>query len=218
MKFHVVTIFPGSLDSYVNTSMLRRAQELKKIVIKYVNPRDYSKDPHEKVDHRPYGGGPGMVMTAQPIVDAVAKLTKKANPKRKIILFSPSGKQFTNATAKTFAKKYNEIVFICGHYEGIDARVKKILKAEEYSVGPYVLTGGEIPALICIDSISRQIDGVLKRGDSLEETRVSTSEVYTRPEVFTYKGKNYKVPKVLLSGHQKKIDEWKAGKKGVGKA
>lgn len=198
--------------------MLRRAQELKKIVIKYVNPRDYSKDPHEKVDHRPYGGGPGMVMTAQPIVDAVAKLTKKANPKRKIILFSPSGKQFTNATAKTFAKKYNEIVFICGHYEGIDARVKKILKAEEYSVGPYVLTGGEIPALICIDSISRQIDGVLKRGDSLEETRVSTSEVYTRPEVFTYKGKNYKVPKVLLSGHQKKIDEWKAGKKGVGKA
>ena len=129
--------------------------------------------------------------------------------KTKIILFSPSGKKFTTEYAKQSAKKYTDIILISGRYEGIDARVQKILKAEEISIGDYVLTGGELPAMVLIDSISRQIPGVLGKYESLEEERVSSSEVYTRPEVLKYKNKNYKVPKVLLSGNHKLIEEWK---------
>ena len=122
---------------------------------------------------------------------------------------SPAGKSFDTSYAKSTTKKYTDIIFICGRYEGIDARVKKIFKAEEISVGPYVLTGGELPAMIMIDSISRQIQGVLGNFDSREEERVASSDVYTRPEHITYKGKKYSVPKVLLSGHRAKIEEWK---------
>ncbi|MDP2789496.1 MAG: tRNA (guanosine(37)-N1)-methyltransferase TrmD, partial [bacterium] len=135
---------------------------------------------------------------------------KIKNPKKiKIILFSTSGKKFNTAYAKNSAKKYTDIVLISGRYEGIDARVGKILKAEEISIGDYVLTGGELPAMVLIDSISRQIPGVLGKYESLEEKRVSTSEVYTRPEILKYKDKNYRVPKVLISGHRAKIEEWK---------
>jgi len=171
-----------------------------------------------QVDDRPYGGGPGMVLRAEPILKAVEAALKKAriknselrikNKESEIINFSPSGKLFTNAEAEKLKKK-KDIVLICGRYEGIDARASKILKAKEYSVGPYVLTGGELPAMILIDSISRRIEGVLNKNESLEENRVSSSEVYTRPEAFEYKGKKYKVPAVLLSGHAKNIEEWK---------
>jgi len=150
-----------------------------------------------------------MVLRPELFLKAFSKIKIKNRSKTKIILFSPSGKKFNTVYAKKSAKKFADIILICGRYEGIDARVQKILKAEEISIGDYVLTGGELPAMILMDSISRQIPGILGKYESLEEERVSTSEVYTRPEVLKYKGKNYKVPKVLLSGNHKKIEEWK---------
>ena len=153
-----------------------------------------------------------MVLRPEFFLKAVAKIKTKNKKKTKFILFSPSGKKFDTQYVKKSAKKYTDIILISGRYEGIDARVQKILKAEEISIGDYVLTGGELPAMILMDSISRQIPEVLGKYESLEENRVSSSEVYTRPEVLKYKNKNYRVPKVLLSGHQAKIDEWKKRK------
>ncbi|MCE9548984.1 tRNA (guanosine(37)-N1)-methyltransferase TrmD [Candidatus Nomurabacteria bacterium] len=215
MNFHIITIFPEMFDSYLKESIIGRAIKNKKISIKFYNPRDFIKAPknnYKPVDDKPYGGGPGMVMRAEPILKAVESIKIK-NKKSKIIIFSPSGKKFDTVYAKNSAKKYTDIVLISGRYEGIDARVQKILKAQDLSIGDYVLTGGELPAMILIDSIARQIPGVLGKYESLEEERVSSSEVYTRPEVLKYKGKNYKVPKVLLSGNHKKIDEWRKGGK-----
>ncbi|MEO7597035.1 MAG: tRNA (guanosine(37)-N1)-methyltransferase TrmD [Candidatus Paceibacterota bacterium] len=225
MRFHVITIFPEMFDSYLKESIIGRAIKDKKISIKFYNPMDFC-EPKKRVDARPYGGGPGMVLRPELFLKAFAAASKSfsrvlgKNPQTtrksfpglrrvKIILFSTAGKKFTTTYAKNVSKKYTDIILISGRYEGIDARVQKILKAEEISVGDYVLTGGELPAMILIDSISRQIRGVLGKYESLEEERVSTSEVYTRPEILKYKGKNYKVPKVLLSGNHKEINKWK---------
>lgn len=197
-------------DSYLKESILGRAIKDKKISIKFYNPMSFCKL-KERVDGRPYGGGPGMVLRPEFFLQAFSKIKIKDKKKTKIILFSPSGKKFDTAYAKNSVKKYTDIILISGRYEGIDARVQKILRAEEISIGDYVLTGGELPAMVLIDSISRQIPGVLGTYESLEEERVSSSEVYTRPEILKYKGKNYKVPKVLLSGNHKKIEEWKKG-------
>jgi len=218
VTFHILTIFPDIFDSYLNESILKRAQEAGKIKINIYNLRDFTEDKHRKTDFRPFGGGPGMVMLAEPILRATDSILNSLKAesrklKAKVIIFSPGGKQFENTTAISWSKKYTDIILICGRYEGIDARVKKILKATEISVGPYVLTGGELPAMIVIDSLSRQIPGVLGNADSPEEKRVSASEMYTRPEVLEWNGKKYKVPKVLLSGHHKKIEEWKKGRK-----
>lgn len=218
MTFHVITIFPNMFDSYLGESILARAIKEKKIKVKFYNPRDFVKGKlrkvwpdgniSSKIDDRPYGGGPGMVMIADPIIRAWEKATKNLkNPKT--IIFSPSGKNLTTEYAKTSAKKFKDLILICGRYEGIDARVKKITKAEDLSIGDYVLTGGEIPAMILIDTISRQIPGVLGKLESLEESRVSSSEMYTRPEIYKYKNKNYKVPKVFLSGNHKDIEDYK---------
>ncbi len=220
MHFHVITLFPNLIEGYLADSIIARAIKEKKIKVSFYNPRDFAKPtksqsknekPYLRVDDRPYGGGPGMVMEPTPILKAVEKALKKIKnlKKSKIVFFSPSGKEFNTHYAKESVKKYTDIVLICGRYEGVDARVKKILKAEEVSVGPFVLTGGEIPAMILIDSMSRQIEGVLGNFDSREEERVASSEVYTRPEVLEWKGKKYKVPKVLLSGNHKEIDEWR---------
>ncbi len=218
MNFHVITLFKDAIEGYLNESILGRAKGEGKITISYYNPREYA-EPLKSgkrvsyVDGRPYGGGPGMVMEAMPIVKAVEQaLKKQAKNKSKIIIFSPKGKQFTNEYARKIAKNYKNVVLISGRYEGIDARVKKILKAEELSVGPYVLTGGEIPSAIFIDAVSRQLKGVLGNFDSLEENRVLNDEVYTRPEALVYKKKKYKVPKVLLSGDHKKIEDWRMKK------
>ena len=213
MRFHVITIFPEMFDSYLQESILGRAVKDKKISVKFYNPMSFCKL-KERVDGRPYGGGPGMVLRPEFFLKAFSKIKIKDKKKTKVIIFSPSGKKFDTAYAKNFAKKYTDIILISGRYEGIDARVQKILKAEEISIGDYVLTGGEIPAMVLIDSISRQVPGVLGTYESLEEERVSSSEVYTRPEVLKYpfgkaQGKNYKVPKILLSGNHKLIDEWK---------
>jgi tRNA (guanine37-N1)-methyltransferase len=194
-------------DSYLKESIIGRAITDKKIAVKFYNPRDYTTNKWGRVDGRPYGGGPGMVMEAQPVLAAVAKA--RGRKKIKTIIFSPAGKKLTNEYARNLLKKNKEIILISGRYEGIDGRVKKILKAEEISIGDYVLTGGELPSMVLIDTVARQIKGVLNTFDSVEENRISSSEVYTRPEVLKHKGKNYRVPKVLLSGHQAKIEEWK---------
>lgn len=224
MHFHIITLFPNMFDSYLAESILARAIKEKKIKISFYNPRDYVTGKYKKVwpdgnvsrivDDRPYGGGPGMILRAEPVLKAIEKAFTKSKGKVKVILFSPSGKKFDTTYAKSLPKKqYTDVVLISGRYEGIDARVKKIMKAEEISIGDYVLTGGELPAMVLIDSISRQIPGVLGKFESLEEERVSSSEFYTRPEILEYKGKKHKVPKVLLSGDHKKIDEWKVSKK-----
>jgi tRNA (guanine37-N1)-methyltransferase len=184
MHFHIVTLFPRAFDSYLGESILKRAIEDKKIKVSFYNPRDYAGKKTDagkamRIDKKPYGGGPGMVIQPMPVVKAIEKAlrqaqgrTKKNNKKVKIIFLSPGGKQFDTKVAKTSAKKFSDIIIICGRYEGIDARVKKVFKTEDISVGPFVLTGGELPAMIIIDSISRQIEGVLGDFNSLEESRV----------------------------------------------
>lgn len=222
MQFHVITLFPEMCEAYTSASVLGRAQKTdkgkgakvrgKKMEVKYYNPRDFAKDKHKKTDDKPYGGGPGMVMYAEPILRAWEKAVgkKKDQKKVKTLIMSPRGTLFTNEVAKDYVKKYNHLVLISGRYEGIDARVKEILNAEEVSVGDYILTGGELPALTIIDSVSRQIPGVLGTFESLEDERATTGETYTRPEVLKYKKKEYTVPKVLVEGNHKEIEKYRS--------
>ncbi len=217
MNFHIITIFPEMFESYLGDSILARAIAGKKISVKFYNPRDFANNKHNTVDDRPYGGGPGMTMMAEPVARAIEKakkgIEKKKNFKIKIILFAPEGKKFDTAYAKKTVKGYTDIILVSGRYEGIDSRIRKMFKAEEVSIGDYVLTGGELPSMVLIDSISRQIPGVLGKFESLEEERISSGEIYTRPAEIIWKDKKYKVPKVLLSGDHKKIDEWRNSKR-----
>lgn len=213
MHFHIISIFPEMFSSYLSDSILKRAQEAKKIKISFYNPRDFSTDKHKKVDDTPYGGGPGMVMAALPILAAWKKARGKSTLKKyKTIILSPGGTMFSSSYAKNSVKKYTDIIFICGRYEGIDARVKKVLgrKAEDVSIGEYILTGGELPALVMIDTMSRFIPGVLGNKESLEEERISSHEMYTKPAEIQFDKKTYKVPKVLLSGNHKDIGLWRS--------
>lgn len=215
MKFHIITIFPKTLEEYFNSSILGRAQKKGLIKINLINPRDFATDKHKKTDERPFGGGPGMVMKIEPIIKAVdSVLSRKGNlriggEKIKIILFSPAGKKFNQKMARDWMKKYDNIIMISGRYEGVDARVKKILKAEEVSIGDYVLTGGELPSAVVVDAVSRHIPGVLGKEESLEENRGLGFQLYTKPEVFEFGGKKYSTPKILLSGDHQKIKKWK---------
>ncbi len=229
MRYHLISLFQEGISSYMNESILARAIENKLISVHYYNPRDFvtpspsqkEKDkPYKQVDDKAYGGGPGMVIKAEPVALAIESALKFAQKQKDfksslIVFLSPTGTQFTNTEALKMSKKFTDIIFVCGRYEGVDARVKKIFKVKEYSVGPFVLTGGELPAMIMIDSISRQIEGVLGKFNSREESRASSSDVYTRPEILEYNGKKYKVPKVLLSGNHKEIDDWREGMAGV---
>ncbi len=224
MNFHVITIFPEVCEAYTSASVLGRAQKTekgkgakvrgKKIEVSYYNPRDFSTDKHKKVDDRPYGGGPGMVMIALPILKAWEKAVGRKQNKKKIktLIMSPRGTVFTNELAKAWASEYEHIVLISGRYEGIDARVQEILNAEEVSVGDYVLTGGELPALTIIDSVSRQIPGVLGTFESLEDERATEGVSYTRPEILNYKKKDYVVPEVLVNGNHAEIEKWRGSK------
>ncbi|KKS28355.1 MAG: tRNA (guanine-N(1)-)-methyltransferase [Parcubacteria group bacterium GW2011_GWC2_42_11] len=210
ITFHIVTLFPGAFDSYFNESIIKRAISEKKIHVQFYNPRDFTDDKWARVDRRPYGGGPGMVLEAESILKAVTKAIGRKDRKYiKIVFFEPEGIQFDTSYADKVSKQYTHVILICGRYEGIDARVKKILRAEAVTVGPYTLTGGELPAMVLLDCITRRLKGVLGKDESIEERRVSASEVYTRPEVLVWKGKKYKVPKVLLSGNHKDIEAWK---------
>ena len=194
-------------------SIISRAIENKLIEVNTYALREHTVDKHRRVDGKPYGGGPGMVMWVDPLVRCVEKIQKKIERRKTakvlVVIFNAGGDMFSNMLAQTTAKKYTDIIFICGRYEGIDSRVKKILKAKEWSIGNYVLTGGELPAMVCIDAISRQVKGVLHDELSLEEKRIASHEIYARPEVYEYKGKKYRVPKVLLSGNHKLIDEYR---------
>jgi len=221
MHFHLVTLFPEVCRAYTDASILGRAQKSEKgkgakvsgqqISVSYYNPREYSEDKNHKVDERPYGGGPGMVMQALPVLKAAeAAIRDKDRRKVKVLIMSPRGTVFDQTYAKKLAKKYTDLVLISGRYEGIDSRVKKILRAEEVSVGDYVLTGGELPALTILDAVARQVPGVLGTFESLEDERVSSGEMYTRPEILEYKSKRYKVPKVLLGGNHKEIEAWRS--------
>ncbi|OGG93345.1 hypothetical protein A2609_01480 [Candidatus Kaiserbacteria bacterium RIFOXYD1_FULL_47_14] len=227
MKFHLITLFEETCDAYLNASIVGRARKEKKIKVDYQNPRDFVNNKWGKVDERPYGGGPGMVMTALSVVRAVEKAfgrkglqksvlgLRKSKHGRVVIWFSPSGKQFTNKDADALTK-YDDVVLVCGRYEGIDERAKKILKTlapiKEFAVGEAVYTGGEIPALAIVDAVTRRLPGVLGKDASVEERRIASSAVYTRPETILYKGKNYSVPKVLQTGHHANIDAWRKEK------
>ena len=226
IKFDIITIFPDIFRSYFNESIIKRAQDRKLVKINIHNLRDYTKDKHKSVDDKPYGGGPGMVMMIEPIFKAVKKIkssrvagSRFAGQKSKIILFSPKGKKFDQKMAKRFSK-LDRLIMICGRYEGVDERVAKYIVDEEVSMGDYVVTGVEIPAMIVVDAVTRLIPGVIAI-ESLKEESFSLKDIkqaaetryeypqYTRPEVFNKK----RVPKILLSGDHKKIKEWKEGHK-----
>jgi len=220
IRFHLVTLFQEACEPYLTASILGRAREAKKISVDYQNPRDYVENKWGKVDERPYGGGPGMVMSALPVVKATVKGLmprgrRVGTGKKVVIWFQPGAKQFDNKEADKLAK-YSDIAFVCGRYEGIDERalmiLKKVAPVKIYAVGEAVYTGGEVPALAMIDAISRRIPGVLGKFDSVEENRVAARAVYTRPETITYKGKKLRVPKVLQTGHHANIDAWKSKK------
>jgi len=209
MRFNIITIFPKIFDSYLKESLILKAQKNKIIDIKIWNLRDFSKDKRKTVDDKPFGGGPGMVLKVEPIYQAVNFIkNKNKNKKKRVILFSPRGKELNLKVLKRLLK-YDELILICGRYEGVDERVSKYIADEEISIGNYILSGGELPALVLIEALSRLIPGFLGKYESLEYTRGSWP-AYTRPAVFSPK-KNikWKVPNVLLSGDHKKIEEWR---------
>lgn len=208
MRFDIITIFPNIFDSYLNESIIKRAREKKFVDIRVHDLRAFSTDKHKKVDDRPFGGGPGMVLKIEPLVCAIAAIAKKN--KHFIVLCSAAGKRFDSHTAITWAKKYDQVIIIAGRYEGVDERIKKIFKMQEISIGSYVLTGGELPAMVMIDTVSRHIPGVLGKEESLEEKRFGIGMPnFTRPEIFEYKRKKYAVPKELLSGNHALIEKWR---------
>ena len=221
MHFHIITLFPEVCQAYTDASVLGRAQKAEKgkgakvsgkqIEVTYYNPRDFASDRHRTVDGRPYGGGPGMVLQVEPILKAWQKAVgrKRNQSMVKTLIMSPRGTPFSQTTAREYANKYAHLVLISGRYEGIDARVKEILNAEEVSVGDYILTGGELPALTIVDAVSRHVPGVLGAHESLEDTRVTNGYTYTRPEVFVYKKQAFTVPRVLLEGDHKAIEKWR---------
>jgi tRNA (guanine37-N1)-methyltransferase len=217
--FNIITIFPHIFESYFGESIIKRAQEKELIDISVVNLRDFSNDKHMTVDDTPFGGGAGMILKVKPICEAVRSIKLKTeSQKSRVILFSAKGKKYTQADAVRLSE-YDNLIMICGRYEGVDERVAENIADEEISIGDYVLTGGEIPAMIAVDSISRLIPGVLGNEDSLkeeshnpteetsdkiQETRLEYAQ-YTRPEEFN----GWKVPEVLLSGNHKEIEKWR---------
>jgi len=227
MQFDILTIFPHILDSYINESILKRAQEQSLVQFKFWDLRDFTKDKRRSVDDKPYGGGPGMILQVQPIFECCTQI-QKADPesfqgkgqKSKIILMSPRGSQFNQKKAEELSK-LDRIVLICGRYEGVDARVEKIVD-EQISIGPYVLSGGELPAVVLIEAVTRLLPGVLGSADSLEDESFNFGRSgpssrhlveypqYTRPEVFEpIPGIKWRVPSVLLSGDHAKIKKWR---------
>ena len=218
LRFHLITLFQEACEPYLNASILGRAQVAKKIKIDYQNPRTYVDNKWGKVDERPYGGGPGMVMTALPVVRAVKKALARRKGKIALVWFVPGATLFTNAEADKLGK-FDDVVLVCGRYEGIDDRALKILKTFTpklkvitYSVGEATLTGGEVPAMAIIDAVTRRLPGVLGKDESIEERRVASHEVFTRPETITWEGKKYRVPPVLQTGNHKDIEAYRSKK------
>ena len=206
MRFNVISLFPEFIESYFNCSIMKRAKKSGTISINIINPRDFSKSKHKKVDDTPYGGGAGMVLMCEPFFDAYNSIKSCKNSKT--VLLTPQGKPFTHEISKNFAK-YEEITVICGHYEGFDERIRQNLECEEISIGDFVLTGGELPALCLIDSISRNIEGTLGKIESAHDDSFCENLLeypqYTKP--YDYNG--IKVPDVLISGNHAEIAKWR---------
>lgn len=208
MRIDIISAVPDSLFSPLNTSIIKRAQERKKVEIYVHNLRDYAHDKHKQIDDKPFGGGPGMLLKPEPFFECIEKLTSER--KYDIIIYpSPGGKLFNQKTANRYSLVHN-IMIIAGHYKGIDDRVREHFATEEISIGNYVLTGGEIAAMVIIDSVVRLIPGVLNDSgsalnDSLMDGEIIEAPYYTRPA--EYRG--IKVPEVLLSGHEKNVKDWK---------
>lgn len=215
MTFTILTIFPKIFDSYFDESIIKRAREKNIIEINPINIRDYAADKHKTADDKPYGGGTGMVMKLEPIYKALKDSEKGNKNRRIIILLTPQGKKFDQNMARRLSK-FKELVLICGRYEGIDSRIEKFVD-EKISIGDYVVTGGELPATVIIDAVTRLLPGVLGNAESIkEETHASIGMIeypqYTRPEIFEAEGRKLRVPKVLLSGNHEKIKEWRKKK------
>ena len=208
MNYHILTLFPEMVMDGLNTSIIGRVVEKGLISIEAINIRDYSKDKHNHVDDAPYGGGAGMVMQPGPVCDSYEDLCRKIGKRPRVLYMTPQGQTFNQSIAEELAKE-EDLVFLCGHYEGIDERALELIVTDYLSVGDYVLTGGELPAMVMIDCISRLVPGVLNNDVSAEiesfHDNLLEYPQYTRPEV--YEGK--KVPEVLLSGHHKNIETWR---------
>ncbi len=209
MRIDIVTIFPGMFEPVLNESIIKRAQNKGKVKIHVHNLRDYSCDKHKKVDDRPFGGGSGMVMRPEPIFNAVEDIKLKTKSKKlKVILLCPQGEKLNQKIAKRLAK-YKHLILICGHYEGIDERVRQYLVDEKISIGDYVLTGGELPAMVLVDCLVRLIPGVLGNKNSLNFESFAGNLLeypqYTRPANY----RRMKAPAILLSGNHKKIAQWR---------
>lgn len=206
MKFDVLTLFPEMIESYCNCSILKRAKDSGLITVNSINPRDYTEDKHKKVDDTPYGGGAGMVLMAQPYVDAYESVEKLSNSCT--LMMTPQGEPFNNEIARELSS-FEQIIILCGHYEGYDERIREIIKPREISIGDFVLTGGELPALCLIDCVSRKIDGVLGKIQSADEDSFENGLLeypqYTKPR--EYRG--LAVPEVLLNGNHKEIREFR---------
>ena len=205
MKIDILTLFPSMFDGFLSNSIIKRAIEKKLVEINIINFRDYSLDPHHKVDDTPYGGGNGMVLMVQPIYDAVMDLKKEDT---KVILLTPDGEKYTQKKAYDL-KKYKHLIIICGHYEGFDDRIRSVVDYE-ISIGDYILTGGELPAMILTDTITRLVDGVIEEESHLNdsfnpETNLLDYPTYTKPREF----KGMTVPDVLLNGNHKEIEEYR---------
>ncbi|MDY2793819.1 MAG: tRNA (guanosine(37)-N1)-methyltransferase TrmD [Peptostreptococcus porci] len=210
MRIHVMTLFPDIFKAYIGESMMKKAVENSILEVELYNIRDFSENKHKKVDDYPFGGGAGMVMTPQPIFSTYEYIVAKyelENPR--VIYLSPKGRVFNQKIAKSLSLE-NDIIFLCGHYEGVDQRIIDLIVTDEISIGDYVLTGGELPALVMIDSIARLVPGVLNRSESHEDESFENDLLeypqYTRPRSFN----GLEVPEVLLSGNHKKIDEWRS--------
>ena len=210
MKFEVLTLFPELIQSHLDFSIIKRASQEGVIEVNTINPRDYTLDKHIKVDDTPYGGGAGMVLAPQPYVDAYEAVNKLENSIT--IMMTPQGEPFTHKISKELST-YNQIIILCGHYEGFDERIREIIKPREISIGDFVLTGGELPALCVIDSVSRNIEGTLGKIESAHDDSFADGLLeypqYTKPR--EYRG--LEVPSVLLNGNHKLIDEYRLEQK-----
>ena len=208
MNFYVLTLFPDMIMDGLRTSITRRAMEAGLIHIEAVNIRDFTKDKHKHVDDYPYGGGAGMVMQAEPVYNAYQYLCEKTGKKLKVVYMTPQGRTFTQKVAEEFAVE-DDLVLLCGHYEGIDERVLELIVTDYVSIGDFVLTGGELPAMAIIDTVSRLVPGVLNNDDSAEIESFHDDLLeypqYTRPETF----EGVKVPEILQSGHHENINKWR---------
>ena len=231
MKFDIITIFPNFFESFKNEALIARAQKKKLVAINIHDLRKWTTDNHKTVDDRPYGGGVGMVLKLEPIYKAVLNLKSKINPpaggqksklRNRVIVFSPKGKKFNQQMARKWAK-LDQLIMICGRYEGIDERVAKYIADEEVSIGDYVLFGGEVPAMVVMEAVTRLLPGAVGKQQSTEDESfkevhgVAKNQMskfleyphYTRPEEIKINGRVRKVPKVLLSGNHKKVEEWR---------